>query len=797
MITVDPATYEPTAPRLVIVKSRLSHGAWVARVEKAQREASIMEKVVARVADGARLDAAIRKEVSASRRSWVIRHWTDFGKLGWEALIDERLPREPKIAKACGQLIESAREANQEIDVDEVLNILRGQKINPLPSPSTIRFHLRRADRRLGRRRRQKRPPKEVIELGCAGGELLLAAEIETGAINALTTAVRNVAEEAREASKGQVPERDLRYRDEMGRFTPEYNERRAREPGEDVASYLRTAEEKASGRVPSWPRFVEERPETIEAKLKALTFAPLVSMTQGWDALRSAAAADLGSLAGYAYMPSTLAKFTSALAVSGAGPRMLEALGINWHAVATQRWGEAGALAALYVDNHVKEVWTSMFTMSGKVARLNRVMPCITTTYAHTGAGVPIVASVQSGSAPLAPRLLEIVERAEKILGEDITRATIIDAEGSTFDVLEAFSKAGRVIITPLRPSRAPELELEHTAGSYYRPYRENDELRIAQAKLHHRASGRVVEVGALQIRRDGKERETVLLTTGVEHGYEGRDLADLYFSRWPLQENAFKEGAVVGLEQHRGNSYRMVANVAVVSELEKLQKQRTATEEALQEHQQAEPSQIEAVVAAERTHRSAQSRLATRRGRMDNLVETGKLHTKEFSKNAVELNEALDATEKASKDLEKAQSHLDSTRHKIAAHTAKLEKQKSRETQLVPRQQIRQIDVALDTILTSAKLTCLLLISFVLREYLPTISLTPQTFASRVFSVRGRRELRAQEESVIFYANPRDPEITGAIEAACTRLNDRKLERDGRKIRYYVEDNPNSPST
>lgn len=88
----------------------------------------------------------------------------------------------------------------------------------------------------------------------------------------------------------------------------------------------------------------------------------------------------------------------------------MLEAVGTNWHDVATQRWDEAGAMAALYVDNHAKEVWTSLFTMSGKVSSLNRVMPCITTTYVHTGAGnsarrVCAERKRTSGAAPAGAR--------------------------------------------------------------------------------------------------------------------------------------------------------------------------------------------------------------------------------------------------------------------------------------------------------------------------------------------------------------------------------------------------------
>jgi hypothetical protein len=52
-----------------------------------------------------------------------------------------------------------------------------------------------------------------------------------------------------------------------------------------------------------------------------------------------------------------------------------------------------------------------------------------------------------------------------------------------------------------------------------------------------------------------------------------EGRELADLYFARWPIQENAFNDGAALGLQEHKGNCGRMVANVAVITELERLE--------------------------------------------------------------------------------------------------------------------------------------------------------------------------------------------------------------------------------
>lgn len=780
--------YEPSLPRLAVVKSRISPESWDARVEAAHRDAAVLGAIAARVEAGAVLDEAIRQEVAKSRRSWVIRHWTSFRKEGFEALIDERVPREPRLAKESGPLIEAAREANPKVTIDEVLGILQRQKVKVLPSASTIKKHFARVDGRRRYAKEKARADEEVIELPLAGGELLRAAELETGAIGALTGEVLALAEEAKEASGGQTPQLDVAHRDDLGHFTITYNRKRRRKRGVEIAGYLRSAAEKAEGRVPSWPRFVHERKETLEPKLAMLTYASLVSGTKGWDALRATEAAGLRPLTGFAYMPSTLSKMTSALAISGAGPRLLEAVGKNWHRVAQERWGEPGAMAALYVDNQVKAVWSSLFTLSGKVSRLNRVMPCITNTFVHTGAGTPLMASVQSGTAPLAPRLVELVKEAEAKLDGEVRRAVVIDAEGSTFDILEAFAKEGRVIVTPLRPSRAPALQLEYSRGSYFRAYRDHDELRTATAVLTHKTTGRSLEVGALVVRREHRERDTVLLTTGLSLGMEGRDLADLYFARWPIQENAFKEGAAVGLDEHRGNCGRMVANVAVVTELERLESRAKAEQEKHRQLVDAKP-RLEKELGRVRTeHQHAVDALATRRGRLDALVAEGRREGKQLGTVAVEHQEALVRTEATGRAFDVAQEALMKNHARTTEIDAQAVNLTARRAKLEQQRTIRQLDVALDSVLTAAKLTCGLLITFALREYLCAMPMTPQTFVSRIFGIRGRRELRPGKEHVFFYENPRDPEVNAVLGAACERLNKRRLNRDGRKLRYEM---------
>jgi len=71
--------------------------------------------------------------------------------------------------------------------------------------------------------------------------------------------------------------------------------------------------------------------------------------------------------------------------------------------------------------------------------------------------------------------------------------------------------------------------------------------------------------------------------------------------------------------------------------------------------------------------------------------------------------------------------------------------------------------------------------------------MKMTPDTFKRRVLPTRGRREIYETHEQVVFYRNPRDPDVTEALECACRKLNDRMIVRDERRVTYAMEDNVN----
>jgi hypothetical protein len=778
----------PTLPRLIVAKSRLSPSTWNSRVEKARVTEEQMKDIAKRCAEGASLNQAIRELFPSSRRGWALRHWTAYQYHGFEGLIEARLPREPKQMRACEEAVQVARLANPKVTVPEVLEILEDRRLRPLPSESTIRRLFTRVDDRRRYAKKKQLAQEQHVDLPFAGGELLLAAEVETQVISTLSQEVVELGQEVLKKFEHQVPTPDAGPRDARGRFIAEYNHQRCCKPGEAIPSYLRSAHEKAEGQVLSGLRFVHEQPATLEAKIRMLVFEPLVNPTQGWDGLRADAVRGLAPLTGYAYLPATLAKFTSGLARCDAGPRLLQALGEQAHHVAQERWGEAGAMAALYIDNHTKEVWSSLFTRSGKVTHLNRVMPCITTTYIHSGAGTPLVVLVQSGAAPLAPRVVDLVEHEEQVFGDGVRRAVVIDSEGSTFDLLEQFTQDQRVIVTPLKPSRSSALDLSYSPGSSFRPYRDGGQLRVAHGVLHHKTTKRSLDVDALIVRREHRESDTILLSNGIQLGMRGQDLADLYYLRWPIQENSFKEGGAVHLAEHRGNCGTMVSNLVVVKNLNKLEKRANLAQDALRQLDE----QRQAATRVREERERAAHRVAACQRQALRLAAEKQTSQEAFEQCLRASQEALRQDAACARALQQAESKEAANEARRTKVTEELKRVTEEQRSFDAQKTIRQLDVALDSVLTAAKLTAAFLIAFVLREYLGFKPMTAAIFVARVLSIRGRRELCPDEERIVFYKNPRDPEINEAIAKACVGLNQRNLQRGGRRLSYTVADEP-----
>ena len=298
--------YEPTTPKVIAVRSRVTRETWCQRVEEARRAEAIIKEIMAvGEAEGISQNEAIRRLLPEDKRSWAIARLKKYKAGGFEAIIDCRTPREPRLSRQIAPLVQTLREANPKATVEQAWEMLDRRGVKPLPSEATIKREFRKVDerRRYAERKRRVEEP-EVTELELAGGQILAAAEEETGLVEAMMQTVVQRAEAAREESKGTPYVGDVAHRDRKGKFTKTYNRKRRRKRGEEVASYLMPAEEKAEGRPADWARFTREKEKTLRYKTATLVHAPMLVQGKGWDALREPGTEAMEELTGFAYMP-------------------------------------------------------------------------------------------------------------------------------------------------------------------------------------------------------------------------------------------------------------------------------------------------------------------------------------------------------------------------------------------------------------------------------------------------------------------------------------------------------------
>jgi hypothetical protein len=169
-----------------------------------------------------------------------------------------------------------------------------------------------------------------------------------------------------------------------------------------------------------------------------------------------------------------------------------------------------------------------------------------------------------------------------------------------------------------------------------------------------------------------------------------------------------------------------------------------------------------------------------------MDEAIAHGKTTGKVFARIALEHQQALVRAETATKLATKSRVALEKHRERCAGIVQRSEQIAARRRHLEPQRTIRQLDTTQDTIRTATKLTALQLISFALREYLPSMPMRPQTFIQRALYISGRKaekQIDRDQELVIFYEKPRDPQVNEALRDACAQVW-RIQEMSGRAI-------------
>ena len=290
--------------------------------------------------------------------------------------------------------------------------------------------------------------------LEMAGLELVKAAALETGYLSTMVGAVKeHVASLLPPKEVTQEPEG---VRDDKGRFVPAYNAAR-QGPEPAIAPAFDSVDLKRPGKDLGRMKIAHVRPAILHRKLIAMLVLPVLGEGR-WDGLTDPRGNFLDSICGYDYKPATLDKFTRELKYAGVSDTVMQEHARLWYEQ-TSRWGDADdpwRSVVIYVDATTKPLWTSKFTLSGKVSTVGRTMPCLDRIVIHTGYGVPLWMKTFSGRAGIQKHVLSMIEQMEAAIGEGMVgRITVIDAEMDSVTLFKQFHEmvTGKSEASELRP--------------------------------------------------------------------------------------------------------------------------------------------------------------------------------------------------------------------------------------------------------------------------------------------------------------------------------------------------------
>lgn len=748
----------PTIEELVELQEQLTPHQWESRMARAKRAVWIVHEV-------RKLHKERGKEVSwrACLRkveplvSWsCYLHWrrrlaVEKGQ-EWERLFDRRLPPRPTPIPPdvldAGTIL---KRADVTISVESVQANLRVQfgdrgKV----SGSALRKVWRAAGLKQGPKGDATR--FEVVEHFHGGGglALLLAANLATGAYLNLAKAALAFGSKVAAEQAPNTPETTAPGRNELGQFTADFNHA-IREGVDDGQTDRRwdTDERKRQQCDLSSLQLLKLSPGIVARRFFAIGLIPLLSDRRGFDGLDGPKGEYLGVTGMHAYKDSTLDKTLTQAALLGVGPALWQCHA-RFAAKLAMEWSNTGANSwpsriILYVDGTAEPYWTGQFAKSGKISRCGRIGPCMSRVALMGGPGVPLIIKSASGSQSLKKMLPGLLEEADQALGPGLVgRTTIVDAEVASAAFLhELMGIKNHIFVTVLKGPgfRSPDIK----EPGEWTDYGDRDRIRSGILTIHGKdAPEEGVTLNVIQRERTGgRNPQTTLFATNASFDdLSPKNLVTLYLSRWPNQEQRFRDTRNgLGFEHTHGFGGEYVSHVAVETAMDK------------------------ATARVERTERQV--------GDCEAAVSLLKTRVKE-SKG--ELKQANNSLLKHALKEEKAAK---------AAHgdaTKEMNKLKTMPKEIYSR------DATRENLVTALTVTVMVLIDYVLRNFFGGLKMEYRTFIEHFMHTP--TIVRTSHCRVLyqFEANARNCRMTDELKAACLVITQLRLRSEGRLLVFEV---------
>lgn len=750
--------YNPVTEKAKKLKKQVSPERWDKIVREARKRVALVQSV-----------KACHESRSLSWRNCLLEvdselHWGTY--LHWrrrlenrtgpllERVLDERVPPIYRIPDTVRQAAIMIRRMDRSVNTQKAREKLREQfGDSGIVSDSVL--HRLWADADLKhlpktKERPEKKTPsssdEEVVHYNGGGGlAMLVAADSETKTLETLASTILKVGQaQADQQEVVDVYVEKAGERDALGQFTGVYNHNWRVEAesgtadGRWVSDAIKREERQLSELV-----ILKNQVSTLSSKLFCMGVVPLLTEKRGFAGLEGPSGNWLGLLSSVPYMPATLSKVLAELSLLDVNYALWGAHGQKWSEL-SKRWSGQGPhwlRCAIYIDSTQDEYWTRYFASSSKVSRANCVMPCLSRAVITSGPGVPLFVETFAGSLSLRSGLLPLLDKFDQAVGDsEIGRLIIIDSEMGTGNLMTPLSQTkNRKFISVLKGKILQNSKVE--ANGEFEPYRKRDRVRELKVTVNGKGTpeGGLSLRGVEMTRPDSRHpRPTIFVTNSSIDWLSTVDVPMAYLSRWPNQEQIFRNlrnGG--GLNRSHGYGGEFVQNVALETKLEQ-----------------------------------AERRVKKTKRELDNILELEEKIKAIPSNNTESLKIVQKDIRRAKKDIKNAEK--------------KLEKQ-----QTAPRQ-IYSRDTNRDNLMSCLKLTIMLLIEFVLKEYFNGLKIEWRTFIEHFVMLPVT--VRTSPVRVLYqiHFNPRQPKRMEALRLACDEINRRKIQKKGQLLVFEVIEPP-----
>ena len=555
-----------------------------------------------------------------------------------------------------------------------------------------------------------------------------------------------------------------IRARHRDGTFSPRYN-RLAGVRHTKFASITDKVKNKDFSRL----SISQIKADNLNRKNLAVLFLPLVTNNGATRNVDNPLGNALRYACGYNYKNATIDKYLRELKYLQVSADLINCNARFWSRFWKQYDSQDHKVACYYIDGNVKPLWSSKRCRKGKVTMLGRVMGCIEQVVIHDGHGRPIYLRTFSGNADLRENALRTMDELDVLLNEGqksraikspCSRALIIDGAGNAVQTLRAFSGSDYHYITILDTNQIIDRKFKHLKAPLRYHYGEAFLTDCRVELIDSKDSGYIYESRAVRVQWDNG-KECCLVTSIPETIFNASEVVKAYFDRWPFCERQYAMmKAATCFSQVVGYGKKLLPDENMLDKIKKLQTD-------LRKLQQELKNPLSKITAEEK-------KLQYLFDKERQLKERSKINKKG----------KRDQSQRNQKNLESCQRDIRRIQRKIKTIEEPFKKQfntlrqKSNEfARIQGKRKVYHVDVELDQLMTSFRLTFANLLVFLAKEILDNTPIEMNTLIQSILFLFGKIEHLPDRRKIYITKNEKDPQFMKKLQRGLSKLNALKI--------------------